>query len=148
MRFRAVPSTAVLVSALGLFVLSGCASAPPEPARRLAATDIGRLSFTVRQGFSSVTVNGNLRLPDSQGPFPAVVLLHGCAGVTRSEEGWVGALLGWNYATFVVDWSWLPRGLHPVLGPKRPDQKVARHHLPLAGSVRGDHRPLSSVWSQ
>lgn len=115
MRFREVSSTAVFVSAVGLFVLGacGCASAPPEPARRLAATDVGNLSFTVRQGFSTVTLSSNLRLPDSDGPFPAVVLLHGCAGVTPSVEGWVSALLGWNYATFVVD-SLTGRGFREV----------------------------------
>jgi len=113
MRFREVSSTAVFVSAVGLFVLSACASAPPEPARRLTATDSGRLSFTVRQGFSTVTLDGNLLLPDGQGPFPAVVLLHGCAGVTSTVGGWVDALLGWNYATFVVD-SLTGRGFREV----------------------------------
>src|SRR5712691_5687092 len=98
---------------LGLFFLSACASAPPEPARRLTATDSGRLSFTVRQGFSTVTLDGNLLLPDGQGPFPAVVLLHGCAGVTSTVGGWVDALLGWKYATFVVD-SLTGRGFREV----------------------------------
>ena len=50
--------------------------------------------------------------PAGSGPFPAVVLLHSCAGFSRFENiaHWGTALLEAGYAVFIVD-SWGQRGL-------------------------------------
>ena len=42
-------------------------------------------------------------VPEGQGPFPAVVLLHSCAGVTRSETAWARWLDDAGYATLIID---------------------------------------------
>jgi dienelactone hydrolase len=61
----------------------------------------------------ALTLSGRLRLPSGSGPFPAIVLAHGCAGVTLTEVGWEESLHDWGYATFVLD-SFEGRGLSEV----------------------------------
>ena len=63
-------------------------------------------------------LSGQLSLPDGPGPFPAMILMHGCAGVGRAERGWAGALVSWGYAAFVVD-SFTGRGLREVCTQSR-----------------------------
>src|SRR6185295_7601682 len=41
--------------------------------------------------------------PAGQGPFPAVILLHGCAGVRRKDTQWAEALRQEGYVALVVD---------------------------------------------
>lgn len=60
-------------------------------------------------------LRGNLYRPDGPGPFPAVVLLHGCSGMGRHAEHWGRRLAGWGYMTFTVD-SFRPRGYQTVCG--------------------------------
>jgi dienelactone hydrolase len=54
-----------------------------------------------------------LFIPAKQGPFPAIVVLHGCDGVTRHARIWAQQLVGWGYAAIVVD-SFRPRGATTV----------------------------------
>src|SRR5882724_11116880 len=63
-------------------------------------------------------LSGQLALPDGPGPFPAMILMHGCAGVGRADRGWAGALVSWGYAAFVVD-SFTGRGLREVCTQSR-----------------------------
>jgi len=49
-----------------------------------------------------------LWLPPGPGPFPAVLVMHGCGGITDSHRGWAGRLVGWGYAAAIVD-SFGPR---------------------------------------
>jgi len=48
--------------------------------------------------------------PDGPGPFPAVVLMHGCEGVSENSRRWARWLQERGYIAVVVD-SWTPRGL-------------------------------------
>ncbi len=48
--------------------------------------------------------------PDGTGPFPAVVLLHGCLGVRSKDTRWAESLRDQGYAALVVD-SLTGRGL-------------------------------------
>jgi dienelactone hydrolase len=58
-----------------------------------------------------VMLKGYLRRPSGVGPFPAVVLLHGCNGFPESlDQRWGMKLAAWGYVTLTVD-SLLPRGL-------------------------------------
>jgi dienelactone hydrolase len=50
-----------------------------------------------------IVISGNLRFPSGTGPFPAVVLAHGCGGVGNAETGWAPVLRAAGYATFVID---------------------------------------------
>ena len=49
------------------------------------------------------TINATLYRPFGPGPFPAVVLLHGCAGVLDKHTGWARQLSEWGYAALIVD---------------------------------------------
>jgi dienelactone hydrolase len=92
---------------------AGCAAgsgSPSPPAMTGALPDRdGVIEFLSGQ----VRLGGRLSLPDGPGPFPAMILMHGCAGVGRAERGWSGALVSWGYAAFVVD-SFGGRGLREV----------------------------------
>jgi dienelactone hydrolase len=49
-----------------------------------------------------------LWLPPGNGPFPAVLVLHGCGGILDNHRTWAGRLVGWGYAAVIVD-SFGPR---------------------------------------
>jgi dienelactone hydrolase len=53
-------------------------------------------------------VAGRLSKPDGAGPFPALVLLHGCQGVSPQVKDWARWLADRGYVAFVVD-SFGPR---------------------------------------
>jgi dienelactone hydrolase len=69
------------------------------------------LTFSVASSFviplpkegTEVTVSGFLDLPERTDPAPAVILLHGCAGISGAESGWATTLKGLGIATFTVD---------------------------------------------
>lgn len=50
-----------------------------------------------------VTIEGHIYQPEGDGPFPAVVILHGCAGITKRARMWAERLKGWGYVAIVVD---------------------------------------------
>ena len=57
------------------------------------------------------TIEGHLYVPAGDGPFPAVVLAHGCGGYKDQQTPfWATRLVGAGYAVFSVD-SFRPRGL-------------------------------------
>ena len=57
-----------------------------------------------------VTLSAELIKPEGAGPFPAVVLMHGCSGLWRPwGDLWAGRLVRWGYVTVQVD-SFGPRG--------------------------------------
>jgi dienelactone hydrolase len=99
----------------------------------LLATDTGEIWFKTSGGLvrndkpggpnfitsDPVSISGDLKFPVGTGPFPAVVLAHGCSGITDAEKGWEEVLRGWGYATFVVD-SFGGRGLKDVCENVKP----------------------------
>jgi dienelactone hydrolase len=54
--------------------------------------------------------------PAGDGPFPAVVLMHGCHGVSASTHEWARWLGARRYVALVVD-SWTPRGITGACAP-------------------------------
>ena len=58
-------------------------------------------------------LNGRLVKPQGDGPFPAVVLMHGCAGITVWNRRWTRRLVDWGYAVLDLD-SLTPRGRKDV----------------------------------
>jgi dienelactone hydrolase len=60
-----------------------------------------------------VTLAGELAFPSGSGPFPLMVIAHGCNGVGNAETGWASVLQEWGYATFIMD-SFTGRGLDEV----------------------------------
>src|SRR4051794_36355255 len=57
--------------------------------------------------------NGELYRPAGVGPFPAMVILHGCDGIGRHYRDWARRLAGWGYEALLVD-SFRPRGTPSV----------------------------------
>lgn len=57
----------------------------------------------------SVPLTGYLAKPIGGGRFPAVILLHTCAGISKHEESWSDRLVSWGYVVLTVD-SLTPRG--------------------------------------
>ena len=56
-----------------------------------------------------VKLAGKLIKPGGKGPFPAVVMLHGCGGIKSREDVWVKRIVNWGYVALQVD-SFTPRG--------------------------------------
>lgn len=114
-----------VVVLLACLAIGGCAAdsivltpAPlPDAAGEISFPSAGSLlrapggRFLV-QG-ASVMLAGDLRFPPGSGPFPAVVLAHGCNGNRSVERTWGPLLRSWGYATFNVD-SFRPRGIGEV----------------------------------
>lgn len=108
-------------------LLAGCAlAAGPRPAP---------------VSFPSATPGAPLRIaafearPAGAGPWPALVLLHGCHGVSDSTHGWARWFRERGMVALVVD-SWSPRGIRDgcVPGPE------------LAPSVRFDDAVGALAW--
>jgi dienelactone hydrolase len=72
--------------------------------------------------FESATPGAALRIPAEEfrpsgtGGFPAVVLMHGCHGVSESNRDWARWLSERGYVALIVD-SWRPRGLTEACTP-------------------------------
>jgi len=60
-----------------------------------------------------VTLTGKLTKPQGDGPFPAVVLIHGCDGISKATDAWADKLASWGYVALEVD-SLGPRGLSEI----------------------------------
>jgi dienelactone hydrolase len=52
---------------------------------------------------------GYLYRPTGRGPFPAVVMMHGCGGVRSRQHDWAQRLRTWGYVALIVD-GFGPRG--------------------------------------
>ncbi|HZF03894.1 MAG TPA: dienelactone hydrolase family protein, partial [Patescibacteria group bacterium] len=87
-----------LSAALAL-VLAACA-APPLERPSFAPTAAGGIAVPVSR---DETLTGILTLPGAANPGPAVVLMHGCGGVSSTHHAWAATLRGWGYAALVLD---------------------------------------------
>ena len=61
-------------------------------------------------------LSGRLIKPSGDGPFPAVVLLHGCAGTWDLHSDWMNRLQRWGYVSLLVN-SFKPRGEVNICSP-------------------------------
>jgi dienelactone hydrolase len=111
----AIPAAVGAVVTAALTTLSGLA-APACAAEPSASENVLRKTFETAGSIvargphiamevrtESLTLTGELRLPRGAGPFPAVILAHGCMGNGYAENTWEPQLRQWGYATFVVD---------------------------------------------
>ena len=57
----------------------------------------------------SISLTGYLAKPAGEKPRAAIVLLHGCTGITEFDEMWSDRLASWGYVVLTVD-SFTPRG--------------------------------------
>jgi len=98
-----------LAGAALALALAGCA-APALQRPAFEATDQGSIPVAVD---SALTLTATLELPRIGGPVPAVILMHGCSGISPTHHMWARLLRGWGYATLILD-SFSARGLRSV----------------------------------
>ena len=118
----------VAVQLVAALTMAACAPAVKNARDRLTTDERGRITFVTPETLvrgdgrlvtaAPIALTGDLTLPAGAGPFPAVVLMHGCGGLGNAEGGWVDPLVRAGYATFVVD-SLTGRGLTEVCGDSR-----------------------------
>jgi dienelactone hydrolase len=89
-------------------LLAGCAGAAVSFPNATPGTPRGIVGYEAR--------------PAGGGPFPAVVLMHGCHGVSDSTREWAAWFRQRGYVAFIVD-SWAPRDITDgcVPGPDIPN---------------------------
>jgi dienelactone hydrolase len=95
-------------SALGAEVVSF------EGTSRLASGDLVRLK-------------GKLTKPQGDGPFPAIVLSHGCSGIQKYNDDWAERFAKWGYVALQVD-HFGPRGVTELCGRPRQIPFAVRAH--------------------
>jgi dienelactone hydrolase len=88
----------------------------------LAACASPTVSFPNVTPVAPLTIPATEVRPDGAGPFPAVVLMHGCHGVSASTRQWAGWFRARGYVALIVD-SWAARGIRDgcVPGPDIPN---------------------------
>lgn len=72
---------------------------------------------------ASVVLTATLYHPAGAGPFPAMVLLHTCAGLGPHEDDWAKWFAEHGYLALVVD-SFGPRGVRNVCGGGEPNMRA------------------------
>lgn len=73
---------------------------------------IAQQNGLVLKAVPGTPLNGYLTRPQREGPFPAIVVLHGCTGLFLSvTKTWSERLASWGYVTLFVD-SFTTRGIH------------------------------------
>jgi dienelactone hydrolase len=90
-----------------------------------------------------VRLAGYLARPQGAGPFPAVVLLHGCGGFHSSMISWADRLSRYGYAALAVD-SFGPRGMDDHCGgfffhEQAADGYAALGYLAAQSFIRASH---------
>jgi dienelactone hydrolase len=97
--------------------MAASATIAADVTERLSFPSVGSLARTADSRYEvrkeSVTLSGDLQLPDGPGPFPAVILAHGCAGFGYGDLTWLPLLREWGYATLTVE-SFASRGVTGV----------------------------------
>ncbi len=73
--------------------------------------------------------------PEGAGPFPAVVLLHGCHGVSASTHQWGRWFRDHGYVALIID-SWTPRGFSNGCIPSAPDPPATERFDDAIGALR------------
>jgi dienelactone hydrolase len=127
-----------LILFMNAMILSGCAT-----------------SVSFHSADPSTTLDGTLFKPDGAGPFPAVVLLHGCGGIRPHFVQWAGTIRNMGYVALLVD-SFRPRGISSICAnsptmaamtrDRAADAYGALRHLKGLSFVDGDRVALMG-WS-
>jgi dienelactone hydrolase len=105
-----------------LLAMSGCAT-----------TD--RVTFENATPGHPRTIPAVERRPDGSGPFPAVVLLHGCHGVSPSTLDWAAWFRDRGYVALVVD-SWAARRVTKGCTPASPEVPNTERFDDAIGALR------------
>jgi dienelactone hydrolase len=117
------PANSVL---LAIALVAGCATS--------RAGEV-RLSFANATPGAARQVPGILYWPAGEGPFPALVLFHGCHGVSESNHSWARWLRERGYVALVVD-SWSARGISDGCAAEQPDVPNTERFDDAMGALR------------
>ncbi len=113
------------------------------------------MRFTNATPGAPLAIDATLVRPAGEGPFPAVVQLHGCEGLKAQSYRWARWFADRGYVSLVVD-SFGPRGVkgdcrtgpdEPPITARFDDAMGALRYLQSLSFVRGD-RVASIGWSQ
>lgn len=113
--------TTVILVLLLLMVVSAAVDTSGKPVTSMTDAPKGKIEFQTltlnRQDFwngvkagQAVTISGELMLPKGDGRVPAIIMSHGGAGISGTEETWARELRAQGIAVFVVD-SFTGRGI-------------------------------------
>ena len=97
--FGTIPLNAYAVSKIINVVEFESAMYPPSPFKIKMAKELG-IALKAKPG---ILLKGSLAKPSGDGPFPAVVLMHGCNGIWKWDEVWTNRLVAWGYVVLGVD---------------------------------------------
>jgi dienelactone hydrolase len=135
MRYTTLLATAALALTLP-FILAHCASVP------------GPLTYDANSvGKPNSGAAIELWLPTGTGPFPAVLVMHGCTGVRDHHRAWASRLTEWGYAAALLD-SFRPRNANstcysklsnPRAGLRAQDAFNAAIYLRTLPAIQPDH---------
>jgi dienelactone hydrolase len=129
------PAVRAVLLAAGALALAGCVGTG--------------VTFPNVKEADVATVRGTLALPEGRGPFPAVVLVHGCSGIRPNADVWVRFLRSHGYASLVLD-GFGPRGVTEIctdFGRVPPFRRVgdayaALRYLAARPEIAGDRVAL------
>ena len=82
-----------------------------------AAAGPADVTVEVKDGAKPATLHARLHTPAGQGPFPALIFMHGCGGTGRRQDVWADELRGEGYVVLELD-SFGGRGLKRVCGDR------------------------------
>jgi dienelactone hydrolase len=120
-------------AALALIILSVSAAAQDQdvPARGAPVINDETIGILRQQEAGSII------LPQGTPPFAAVIVLHGCNGVSQNTRGWARRLASWGYAALIID-SFSSRGLAQVCDGSRalPGPERAKDVFAAAAYLR------------
>ncbi|TPN54082.1 dienelactone hydrolase family protein [Mesorhizobium sp. B1-1-7] len=157
---------------LGMAGYLACAPANAEEAVRFQSAAVAPTPLQMRnaqqngQALKAVPgtpLNGYLTRPPGEGPFPAVVVLHGCTGLSPDvKKTWSERLSSWGYVSLFVD-SFSTRGIRETCDGKPLADRVYDAYgaleflskysfvdprrIALAGSSAGGTTTLEAVQS-
>ena len=98
-----VLATTISVSAISSraadTVTFNSASTPPSKLKLRQAKAKG-IELKAEPGMA---LSGKLGVPKGDGPFPALVLMHGCQGIMPFQDDWARTFNEWGYVTLQVD---------------------------------------------
>ena len=114
----------------------GCAGDTATPMASFSGPDVVAIPPIVvpRARMPTSSIPALFKLPDGKGPFPAVIVLHGCGGRTNSQLDWARRLNGWGYAVLIPD-SMTPRGVKTVCAPQDQPRVTPRDRVGDVGSA-------------
>src|SRR5258708_1367228 len=103
-----------------LLITTGCGPLmPPSAAVRPDGVQIPPIAMAGAR-MSPDVIPARLLLPKGKGPFPAVIVLHGCAGPGPTQPVLARRLHEWGYAA-VIPHSMAPRPVARVFGTAKQE---------------------------